>query len=145
MAATPKGPVNIHASAVAFGTTGLLILGASGSGKSSLALQLMALGATLVADDRVIATPDLNGGLRMTAPPDLQGMIEARGVGLIRVDHRPAMAVYAVTLDEVETARLPETHDTVIADVTLSLLRKVESPAFPAMLYALLNGGRVAP
>ena len=145
MAATPKGPVNIHASAVAFGTTGLLILGASGSGKSSLALQLMALGATLVADDRVIATPDLNGGLRMTAPPCLKGMIEARGVGLIRVDNRPVMAVYAVTLDEVETARLPETHDTVIADVTLPLLRKVESPAFPAMLCALLNGGRVAP
>jgi HPr kinase/phosphorylase len=145
MAATPKGPVNIHASAVAFGTTGLLILGASGTGKSSLALQLMALGATLVADDRVIATPDLNGGLRMTAPPYLQGMIEARDVGLIRVDHRPAMAVYAVTLDEVETARLPEIHDTVIADVMLPLLRKVESPAFPAMLYALLNGGRVAP
>ena len=145
MAATPQGPVNIHASAVAFGTTGLVILGASGSGKSSLALQLMALGATLVADDRVIATPDLNGGLRLTAPRELQGMIEARGVGLIRVAHRPVMAVYAVTLDEVETARLPEIHDTVIADVTLPLLRKVESAAFPAMLCALLNGGRAAP
>ena len=145
MAATPPGPVNIHASAVTFGARGLLILGASGSGKSSLALELMALGAVLVADDRVIMTPDLNGGLRMSAPAALEGLIEARGVGLIRCDHRPAMAVWAVTLDEVETERLPERHDTVIGDVTLPVLRKVESPAFPAMLCALMNGGRAAP
>jgi len=145
MAATPPLPVNIHASAVAFGLNGLLILGASGSGKSSLAMQLMGLGASLVADDRVIATPDPNGGLRLTAPGELQGMIEARGIGLIRTDHSPAMATWAVTLDEIETARLPDRHETVIADVTLPLLRKVESPAFPAMLCALLNGGRAAP
>jgi hypothetical protein len=48
-------------------------------------------------------------------------------------------------LDEVETERLPERHETVIADVTLPSIRKVESPAFPAMLCALMNGGRSAP
>ena len=142
---TGSDPVNIHASAVAFGTTGLLILGASGSGKSSLALELMAMGARLVADDRVVATPDLNGGLRLSAPPPLEGLIEARGVGLLRIHYAPAMALWAVTLDDVETARLPERHETVIADVTLPLIRKVESPAFPAMLCALMNGGRAAP
>lgn len=122
-----------------------MILGASGSGKSSLALQLMALGARLVADDRVVVTPDPEGGLHLDAAPNLEGLVEARGVGLIRAGHGPAMARWGVTLDEIETARLPEVHETVIADVALPLLRKVESPAFPAMLSALLNGGRVAP
>lgn len=145
MTARTSEPVNLHASAVAFGPSGLLILGASGAGKSSLALQLMAMGATLVGDDRVIATPDGQGGLRLTAPEPLKGLIEARGVGLIRVGHRPAMAAWVVTLDDVETARLPEGHETVIADVTLPLLRKVESPVFPAMICSLMNGGRSAP
>ena len=145
MAARVSEPVNLHASAVAFGSVGLVILGASGAGKSSLALELMALGATLVADDRVIAAPDFEGGLRLSAPSPLEGLIEARGVGLIRVDHRPAMAAWVVTLDEAETERLPERHETVIADVALPLIRKVESPAFPAMLCALMNGGRSAP
>ena len=44
---------NLHGSAVAFGARGLLILGGSGSGKSSLALRLVQHGAALVADDRV--------------------------------------------------------------------------------------------
>ena len=143
MSATAQGPVNIHASAVAFGSSGLLILGASGSGKSSLALELMSRGARLVSDDRVIATPDLNGGLRLTAPDEIAGMIEARGVGLIRADHAPAMAVWAVTLDAGEDARLPQDHETVIAGVKIALLRQVESPIFPAMLCALLKGGRI--
>ncbi len=143
MTVSVQTPVNIHASAVAFGSAGLVILGASGTGKSSLALELMSRGARLVADDRLIATPDMNGGLRLTAPSEIAGMIEARGVGLIRVDHGPAMAVWAVTLDEIEDARLPDNHETVIAGVSIALLRQVESPAFPAMLCALMIGGRV--
>ncbi len=46
----------VHASCVAFGGAGVLILGPSGSGKSALALALMGLGAALVADDRVLLT-----------------------------------------------------------------------------------------
>jgi HPr kinase/phosphorylase len=54
---------NIHASCVVLaragepfgapGDAGILILGASGSGKSDLALRLIGRGALLVADDRV--------------------------------------------------------------------------------------------
>lgn len=43
---------NIHASCVAIGAKGVLILGESGAGKSDLALRLMDEGARLVADDR---------------------------------------------------------------------------------------------
>ncbi len=43
----------LHASAVAVDGRGCLITGASASGKSTLALEMIALGAELVADDRV--------------------------------------------------------------------------------------------
>ena len=55
--------VNIHGSCIVLDKAaatfaappgdGVLILGASGAGKSSVALKLLAMGARLVADDRV--------------------------------------------------------------------------------------------
>ncbi|MDO5529406.1 MAG: hypothetical protein Q4F71_08380, partial [Paracoccus sp. (in: a-proteobacteria)] len=47
------GGVELHASALAAAGRAALILGPSGAGKSSFALTLLALGAGLVADDRV--------------------------------------------------------------------------------------------
>ena len=43
----------LHATCIAWQGRGVLIRGPSGSGKSALALGLMAHGAVLVADDRV--------------------------------------------------------------------------------------------
>lgn len=138
-------PIVLHASAVAIGQSGLLITGPSSSGKSSLALELMALGATLVADDRVLATPSKEAGILMTAPKALEGLIEARGMGLLKADFRPARLVAVVDLATVETQRLPERHETVIANEVFPTIRKVESASFPAMLVAYLNGGRATP
>ena len=100
-------PDILHATAVAVGARGLLITGASGSGKSTLALQLIALGATLVADDRVIVTPTAEGAVRLSAPTATKGLIEARGLGLLRTDVTSAYVAAVVTLDETETRRLP--------------------------------------
>ncbi|HHY02835.1 MAG TPA: serine kinase, partial [Paracoccus sp.] len=72
----------IHASAVAIEGRGLLILGPSGAGKSSLALALMAQGALLVADDRVLLDAS-EGQLIAACPAPLLGRIEARGVGIL--------------------------------------------------------------
>jgi HPr kinase/phosphorylase len=47
----------LHASAVSLDGNGVLICGASGTGKSTLALQLMALGAELIADDGIWIDP----------------------------------------------------------------------------------------
>lgn len=135
----------LHASAVAVGSRGLLIKGASGSGKSSLALEMISRGATLIADDAVLGTVTASGILTLSAPPSISGLIEARGLGLIRLPVTTAPAFAALTLDETETDRLPQAHATVIAGVTLPLLRKVESPAFPAMLIAYLSGERTEP
>ncbi len=68
----------LHATAVAWRGRAVLILGRSGSGKSALALQLMALGCTLVADDGVeLAVQE--GALVARPPEKIRGMIEARG------------------------------------------------------------------
>ncbi len=136
----PAATENLHASAVACGPVGLLITGRSGSGKSSLAIELVSRGLELVADDQVQATV-VDGGLLLAAPDRLKDRIEARGLGILGCPTRPAWARYVVDLDETEVARLPGPQETVIADVTLPLVRRVESPAFPAMLYTLLTGG----
>ena len=132
------GPV--HGTAVACDQTGLLILGASGAGKSSLALELVALGAGLVADDRVICT-SRDGGVLMTAPRALEHRIEARGLGILTVPTAPAFLRFVVDLDVSETQRFPEPRETVIKGVSFPLFQRVESPAFASMLMTLLRGG----
>jgi hypothetical protein len=74
--------VNIHASCVAIGKTGVLILGDSGAGKSDLALRLIDDGAKLVADDRselYVA----RGMLHARAPKSIAGLLEVRGLGIV--------------------------------------------------------------
>ena len=67
-----------------FEKKGVLILGKSGSGKSSLALSLVANGAQLVCDDRVQLQVK-NKILMMTKPSSLPSALEVRGLGLIKV------------------------------------------------------------
>lgn len=79
---------NIHASCVAIAGRGVLLLGPSGAGKSDLALRLMDRGAILVTDDRC----DLwrEAGETWAAPPEnLAGMIEVRGLGILRQPFLP--------------------------------------------------------
>lgn len=130
----------LHATAVAFGPSGLLIQGRSGSGKSTLALQLMGLGATLVADDRVVCKP-VDGALRLSAPDTIRDRIEAPGLGILAAASVPAIALAVVDMDRVGTERLPEPRNIVIAGIALPALPKLESPAFPAILRLYLDGG----
>ena len=64
----------------------LLILGASGRGKSALALGLMAAGATLVADDRTHLHARRRRQLVASAPAAIAGLIEARGIGILKAE-----------------------------------------------------------
>ena len=120
---------------------GLLITGNSGSGKSSLALELISRGATLVADDRVVLLVR-EDALIASPPRRLAGLIEARGVGLLELPYTTTSLAAVLDLDITETDRLPHMHNTVIGGVSLPHLRKVESPAFAAILLAYLRGGR---
>lgn len=99
-------PLVLHASAVAIGNRGCLITGASGSGKSTLALEMIASGARLVADDRTEVRRDRDA-LELAAPAAIAGLVEARGVGLIRLPHCTASLHLVVDLDEEPVERLP--------------------------------------
>lgn len=121
----------------------MLITGASGTGKSALALELIALGGVLVSDDRVVIDAR-EGGIWLSAPKPLAGRIEARGMGILQVPSAPAWAAVAVDMETVETKRLPPERTKSLAGATLPLLRKVESRSFAAMLQVYLRGGRVA-
>ena len=107
---------------------------------ASLALELMALGASLVADDQVvlIGKPE---GLLMSAPTTLEGKIEARGIGILKCDATPAWLRIVVDMDHAETRRLPELLEIAISGERVRLIRRVETPAFASMLYVLLKGG----
>jgi hypothetical protein len=98
---------NIHASCIALGRKGVLLLGPSGAGKSDLALRLIDEGAKLVADDRTELSVR-NGQLRAQAPAVLAGLIEVRGLGLITLPYSRQVAVaLAVELGRAGD-RLPE-------------------------------------
>jgi HPr kinase/phosphorylase len=135
---------NLHATCVAFAKRGVLILGPSGSGKSALGLQLMALGARLVADDRTILTPKA-GALIATSSSAIRGLIEARGLGLIRADAiASAPIALVVDLGHTETDRLPPFRRITLCGIDLALVLGQQSPHFPSSLLAYMNGGRQA-
>ncbi|MBP6999963.1 serine kinase [Amaricoccus sp.] len=135
-------PAILHASAVALEERGLLILGASGSGKSGLALRMMALGARLVADDRV-ALARRGAALVATAPAALRGMIEARGVGILRAEAlAEAALVLAVDLDAEAAARMPHSRHFGYHGVEIELISGRGVPNLDATLVQMLRSGR---
>jgi hypothetical protein len=88
---------------------GVLIDGASGAGKSDLALRAIDAGWALIADDRTLIWT-CEGRLFGRSPDALKGLIEARGVGVTPCSSRPfaqiALAVGCVTAESVE--RFPD-------------------------------------
>ena len=71
-----------QARCVAIGGRAVLITGAPGSGKSSLALALIDRGGTLIGDDAV-TLEQRDDRLYASPPPKITGMIEVRNVGLV--------------------------------------------------------------
>lgn len=132
----------IHASAVAVEGRGLLILGPSGAGKSSLALALMAQGALLVADDRVLLDAR-DGRLIVACPPPLAGRIEARGVGILSAAAAgPVPVAQVVDLGRAETMRLPLRRSITLLGIALPLVLGPMGPHLAPALRQLLLGGR---
>lgn len=75
----------LHASCAVLNARAVLLRGPVGAGKSDLLLRLVVeAGAGLVADDQVLLARD-GDALIARAPEYLQGVLEARGVGLLRL------------------------------------------------------------
>jgi hypothetical protein len=101
--------VNIHASCVALGAQGVLLLGKPGAGKSDLALRLIDEGARLVADDRTILFTR-RGGLYGKGPDSIRGLLEIRGLGIVQLPSRANVKIALVVKLGREDARLPVHH-----------------------------------
>jgi serine kinase of HPr protein (carbohydrate metabolism regulator) len=129
--AASAGGMSLHATAVIHGESGVLIVGPSGSGKSALALALMArargLGAfaALIGDDRVFVR-EASGRLIAWGAANMAGIIERRMAGLVAVRHEPAAVVrLAVELSQRgrRGPRMPEDNDSlIVGEVSLPRL-----------------------
>lgn len=84
---------------------GVLIAGPSGSGKSSLALELIDRGARLIGDDGVVVAPE-GGRLHASPPRETEGLIEIRNVGIVEMEPIGALACLWITLAK-DPPRLP--------------------------------------
>ena len=141
----PVGPeLLLHASCVAVHGRGLLILGPSGTGKSALALQMMALGADLVSDDQTLIWAHSNR-LLARAPAQLSGLIEARFVGLLNAPAVPqAEVALVIDLAQRETERLPPERKITLCGIACALAYSYEASHLPASFMCYLAHGRRA-
>lgn len=119
----------IHATSLLVADRGVLITGASGAGKSALALALIAAQraagrfAALVSDDRTILRA-ANGRLLASAPGTLAGGVEVRGAGLFGTAFEKA-AVIHLLVDLVaagEAVRYPDGARRILCGITLPFL-----------------------
>ena len=131
--------MQVHATCVAVGDRGFLIRGPSGSGKSRLALELIALGARLVADDIVMLSRRA-GSLVATAPDRLDGLIEARGIGLLCLPPAgPTAVAAALDLVTAQPVRLPARRHEVLLGATIDAMAISAGWSAGALWVALRN------
>ncbi len=77
--------MTIHGALVNVRGVGVLLLGASGAGKSECALELVSRGHRLVADDVVELQLDAEGALQGSAPERIRHHLEIRGLGILYI------------------------------------------------------------
>lgn len=140
---TPRKKQNrIHASCVAINSQGVLLMGKSGSGKSDLALRLLARGASLVADDQVILSVHESGrAVVANVDASIRGLLEIRGIGLVRypvaTDIPVALVIELVTRDKMEHIPIPATYDALGFAIPKIAIDGFDASA-PAKVYAAL-------
>jgi len=133
----------LNATGVAVEGRGIAILGAPGTGKSSLALALLAYGAALIADDGLWLHPDTDPPT-LARPDRASGLIEARGVGLIRAGATQTDVPLAlvVDLDHAEPARLPPRRLAAIGAALCPMIRGAGQPALAPSILLMVRHGR---
>lgn len=102
----------------------------------------MAVGARLVADDRVIVQAT-TAGLEATAPAAIRGMIEARGIGLLAAEALAcAPLCLAIDLGRKELSRMPPEREMTILGNRIPLFHTVESAHYPAAVKQYILAGK---
>jgi HPr kinase/phosphorylase len=112
-------PILIHATSVALGARvrrfggiegfGVLLTGESGSGKTDVALRLIAEGGLLISDDQTALSAD-GTFLFAESISSIVGQMELRGIGIIKLDHAAKAPIALVVKLDPSAApeRLPE-------------------------------------
>jgi HPr kinase/phosphorylase len=137
----------VHATCIALRSgkswRGVLLRGPSGAGKSDLALRLIEGGARLVADDQ---TALIQEARRLVgAPPGvLAGLLEVRGVGIVKLGRAQLLARAPIALlvdlvppDRIERLPDPAREDLLGVDLPRMTLAPFEASA-PAKLRLAL-------
>ena len=120
----------IHATCVALrqGRTwhAVLLRGPSGAGKSDLALRLIETGWRLVADDQTELSRQ-GKAVIATTPARIAGLIEARGLGIVKVGRdqlvrRAAVALLVDLVHPERIERLPESSSESVLGIDLPVV-----------------------
>lgn len=139
-----KPQMNFHASAVVLRDRGVVITGASGAGKTQLALALISharasgVFARLVADDQLFLSA-AHGRLICTAPEAIAGLVEVRGLGPVPVvhEHRAVADLLVRLVGAGEAERFPEPDTETILGCELPRMRLAEGDTQRAALAVL--------
>jgi len=139
-----KNFLRLHASCVSIDGRGVLLVGPSGVGKSDVALRLIDAGAELVSDDQTELRL-VEGGAIVAAPPaPLAGLIEVRGVGLLRLPSwsEATVSLYVDLLPlGAAVERLPEKAYYDLMGQKIKMIRCFGFAAStPAVIRASLDG-----
>lgn len=131
----------LHASAVSAFGKALVLAGPSGVGKSTVALELMAYGAELIADDLVEIIRTSDDQLLAKPPQEARPLIEARGLGLLpAILAAPAPIAAFVDMRKRDLPRLPDPKSITIHDLNVPCLHRSRDGAFAPALWHYLKG-----
>ncbi|HWI76315.1 MAG TPA: aldolase [Sphingomicrobium sp.] len=118
----PLSAESVHATTVAIGGRAVLITGPSGAGKSDLALRLLDRGFALVSDDQTIVRRD-GDRLIASAPPQIAGKMEIRGIGIVDMDAVSDVRVALLVELMSDIPRLPDDgRERLVLGVALPLI-----------------------
>ena len=141
--AAAAGRVQVQGTCAAVEGVGLLLRGPPGAGKSDLALRLVDGGGALVSDD--LCEIRCEGGRLMidlpgAVDPSFRGLIEVRGIGLLRLPHTgPVPLGLVADLKPIGAEeRLPEPAEVAFLGLTLPLVVLDPFRASAAALLRLL-------